>query len=56
MASNGNNENVRSRMEAGSVGKHEYRGKGRCVKYWVDLGCRISPCYGPFSLGRRFET
>jgi hypothetical protein len=22
----------------------------------VRLGCWISPCYGPFSLGARFET
>jgi hypothetical protein len=26
------------------------------VKYWVLLGCWISPCYGPFSLGVRFES
>jgi hypothetical protein len=32
------------------------RGKGRRVKYWARLGCWISPCYGPFSLGARFET
>jgi hypothetical protein len=25
-------------------------------QYWVRLGCWISPCYGPFSLGARFET
>jgi hypothetical protein len=23
---------------------------------WARLGCCISPCYGPFSLGTRFET
>jgi hypothetical protein len=43
-------------MEAGSVGKHEYGDRGRWVKYWVCLGCCISLCYGPFSLGTRFET
>jgi hypothetical protein len=37
-------------------GKHGYLGKGRWLKYWVHLGCRISPCYSPFSLGLRFET
>jgi hypothetical protein len=25
------------------------------VKYWARLGCWISPCYGPFSLGGSFE-
>jgi hypothetical protein len=25
-------------------------------KYWARLGCWISPCYGLFSLGARFET
>jgi hypothetical protein len=29
--------------------------KGRWVKYWTHLGCCISPCYGPFSLGACFE-
>jgi len=43
-------------MEASSAGKREYGGKGRRVKYWARLGCWISPCYGPFSLGARFET
>jgi hypothetical protein len=43
-------------MEASFVGKREYGGKGRWVKYWAHLGCWISPCYGPFSLGGRFET
>jgi hypothetical protein len=28
-ATNMNSENVRSRMEANSAGKHKYRGKGR---------------------------
>jgi hypothetical protein len=28
-ATNVNSKNARSRMEASSVGKHEYRGKGR---------------------------
>jgi hypothetical protein len=26
------------------------------AKYWKRLGCWISQCYGPFSLGARFET
>jgi hypothetical protein len=26
------------------------------VDYGARLGCWISPCYGPFSLGERFET
>jgi hypothetical protein len=43
-------------MEASSAGKRKYEGKGRLVKYWARLGCRISPCYGPFLLGARFET
>jgi hypothetical protein len=43
-------------MEASSTWKREYRGKGRCVKYWARLGCRISPCYSPFLLGSSFET
>jgi hypothetical protein len=43
-------------MEASSAGKRDYGGKGRLVKYWARLGCWISPCYGPFSLGGRFET
>jgi hypothetical protein len=43
-------------MEASSAGKHEYGGKRRGVKYWVRLGCWISPCHGPFSLGTQFET
>jgi hypothetical protein len=43
-------------MEVSSVGKREYGGKGRWVKYWACLGCWISPCYGPFSLGGLFES
>jgi hypothetical protein len=43
-------------MEASSVGKCEYGGKGRWVKYWARLGCWISPCYRLSSLGARFET
>jgi hypothetical protein len=42
-------------MEASSAGKREYGGKEREVKYWARLGCWISPYYGPFSLGGRFE-
>jgi hypothetical protein len=52
-ATSSNSENARSRMVAslrGSVGK------GRWVKYWPRLGCWISPCFGPFSLGARCET
>jgi hypothetical protein len=33
-----------------------YRDKRRWVKYWAHLGCWISPCYDPFSLGAGFET
>jgi hypothetical protein len=36
------------------VGKRVYGGKGRRVKCCARLGCRISPCYGPFALGGRF--
>jgi hypothetical protein len=43
-------------MEAGSAEKREYGDKGKWVKYWAHLGYWISPCYGPFSLGTRFET
>ena len=52
-ATNLNSEKARSRMMACL---HGYGDKGRWVKYWVHLGCRISPCYGLFSLGARFET
>jgi hypothetical protein len=43
-------------MVASSAGKREYGDKEGWVQYWVRLGCWISPCYGPFSLGARFET
>jgi hypothetical protein len=43
-------------MEESSLGKHEYRGKGRRVKYWALLSDWISPRYGLFLLGSRFET
>jgi hypothetical protein len=43
-------------MEASSAGMREYEDKGRWVKYWTHLSCWISPCYGPLSLGARFET
>jgi hypothetical protein len=56
MATNVNSENARSRMEASSMGKCEYGGKGRRVRYWVHLGCWISLYYSPFLLGVRFET
>jgi hypothetical protein len=26
------------------------------LKYWAHLGCWISPCYGPISLGVHYET
>jgi hypothetical protein len=52
-ATNWNSENARSRM---FVGKRGYGDKGRWVKYWAHFGYWISPCYGPFSLGERFET
>jgi hypothetical protein len=55
-ATNANSENARSRMEASSVGKCEYGGKGRRVKYWARLDCWISLCYSPFLLGTCFET
>jgi hypothetical protein len=42
-------------MVARSAGKRGY-GEKRKVKYWARLGCWFSPCYGPFSLGARFET
>jgi hypothetical protein len=38
------------------VGKPEYRGKVRSVKYCVRFSCWISPCYGSFSLGVRFDS
>jgi hypothetical protein len=40
-------KNVRSRMAARSVGKHEYGDKGRSVKYWAHLGCCILPLLWP---------
>jgi hypothetical protein len=43
-------------MEPRPVGKLEYGDKERRVKYWARLGRWISPCYGHFSLGWRFET
>jgi hypothetical protein len=56
MATDANSENARSRIEANSAGKHEYRDKGIRVKYWAHLGCWISPCYSPFLLDACFET
>jgi hypothetical protein len=56
VATYANSENARSRTEASSAGKREHGGEGRLVKYWARLGCWISPCYGPFSLGGCFET
>jgi hypothetical protein len=38
-ATNANSENGRSRMEASSVGKRGYGGKGRWVKYWACSDC-----------------
>jgi hypothetical protein len=43
-------------MEVSSAGKREYGVKGRWVKYWACFGRWFSPCYGPFSLGARFEN
>jgi hypothetical protein len=37
-------------------GKRTYGGKESWVKEWARLGCWMLPCYGPFSLGARFET
>jgi hypothetical protein len=56
METNANSENARSGMEAGSVGKRGYGGKGWWIKYWACLGCWISPCYGPSLLGGHFEA
>ena len=53
---NANSENARSRMVASSAGKRAYGDKRRWVKYWVRMGCWISPCHGPVSLGEGFET
>ena len=55
-ATNSNSENARSRMEASMLGSVSTGDKGRRVKHWARLGCSISPCYGPFSLGALFET
>jgi len=38
------------------VGKRGYTDKERLMEYWVRLCRCISPCYGPFCLGARFET
>jgi hypothetical protein len=32
------------------------RGQRKMSEVLARLGCWISPCYGPFSLGARFET
>jgi hypothetical protein len=32
------------------------QGQKKRVKYWAHLGYWISPCYGLFLLGTRFET
>ena len=55
-ATNSNSENARSRMVASLWGSVYTGDKGSWVKYWACLGCWISPCYGPFWLGARFET
>jgi hypothetical protein len=31
-------------------------GQRKMSQYWAHVGCWISPCYGPFSLGVHFET
>jgi hypothetical protein len=36
--------------------QHVYGDKERLVMYWARLGSWISPCYGLFLLGVRFET
>jgi hypothetical protein len=43
-------------VEASSVGKRGYGGKGRLVTYLGRLDHWILPCPGPFSLGTHFET
>jgi hypothetical protein len=43
-------------MEASTIWKRKYRGKGRWVKYWACLGSWISTSYGQFSLDAHFET
>jgi hypothetical protein len=43
-------------MEASSARKRVDGGKERRVKYLVRLGFSVSPRYGPFSLGARFES
>jgi hypothetical protein len=42
-------------MEASSTEKRWYGGRGRRVR-WARLGCWISQCFDPFSLGALFET
>ena len=54
-ATNSNSEKARSRMVASLRGS-VVRGQRKMIKYCAHLGCWISPCYGPFSLGARFET
>jgi len=55
-ATNTNSENAISRKVGKFARKRGYGDKGRWVKYWAPLGCWISPCYCPLSLGARFET
>jgi len=43
-ATNSNSENARSRIGGKFAGKRGYGDKGIWVKYWVRLGCWISPC------------
>jgi hypothetical protein len=56
MTTNGNSKDARSRMEENSAGKCGYGDKERWGNYWAHLGCWISPCYDPFSLGVRLDT
>jgi len=55
-ANNSNSENARSRMVTslrGSVGKGTKEDELSTECFWF---CWISPCFGPFSFGARFET
>jgi hypothetical protein len=56
VATNSNSENARSRTVAslpGSGGKGTKEDESSTGRVWF---CCISTCFGPFSLGARFET
>jgi len=53
-ATNSNSENARSRMVASLRGRVGTGTKEDESSIWARLGCWVSPCYGPFSLGARF--